>query len=203
MLKYCFILSCIVLCPHVVAQNINCTIQIQPTQAPKKYLEFAKLHKPSTTDLSFVELCLIFSSDQSSKLIFDESTLFEANMQEEKLNLILYTSNNLELILDRINSNQIIIEDKNGKMRFYSQQEYKDGKVYLQESIPLEDSFSYIQLKPNNPIKSSYKIYRSFISIKNGRGCIRLHYLFKPNQEQKDEGYSNLILTSNWCKVPK
>jgi len=63
------------------------------------------------------------------------------------------------------------------------------------------DWYEYLKLSTKPQVIKIEIPYLSDLKVSKVDDKIRMLYVFKPTEEQKNRGYSNLIIKSNWIKL--
>lgn len=108
----------------------------------------------------------------------------------------------MEKLIEKFNHNQIILENENGQRRLYSNVYFDEGEVKeLPDENCMYDWYEYLTLSDKPQLIKIDIPYLSDLKVTKSDDKIRMLYIFKPSEEQKSKGYSNLILRSNWIKL--
>jgi hypothetical protein len=144
-------------------------------------------------------LVLEFKSNVERKLVFDWAAFSKECGSEQSKEVFSKCGNNLQCILDAIAHSQIVIENKKGEMLFFTEKTDAFFNRPMKLSNCAGNSFKYLQLKANESI-ALFPIERFVSDLKphENDDDVRLHYLFKPTQEQRAQGYKPIYISSNW-----
>ena len=146
----------------------------------------------------------IFHSNTDTTFLFDNKAFVVECYKEE--DSLIKTSNNIKDIFQRISHNQIIIENKQGKMRFAYEFVYLDTNrvrsFYISDCI-LEWSDT-VKLIDDIPFEINISLFDiEDIKVTKDDKKNRLHYLFKPDSIQREMGFKEFRITSNWFEIPQ
>ena len=147
-----------------------------------------------------------FYATKDTSFIFDYKA-FNHYCYEENYEQIIKDSNyNIHKMLSLIKFSQVIIENKNHEMRFFSDfQILDDERTRILESFDCSGNLSiFIKLLKNEPYKlGSIRLTDIEDTLVNSNDKkVRFHYLFSVNEEQVNLGFINMIISSNWIKIP-
>lgn len=111
---------------------------------------------------------------------------------------------NLDSIITNIDFSQVLIENTAGQYRFYSaEKQFKSREIIAFDGYYsyLNNHFEKINMSSNDYYYFEFPTKKIDLKIELEDKEIRLHYLYKPNQEQASLGFEPLILTSNWLTL--
>ena len=120
---------------------------------------------------------------------------------------VCYNREDIELCgdmpkIEKFKYNQIILENESGQRRLYSNVYFDDGEVKeLPDENCMYDWYEYLKLSSKPQVIKIEIPYLSDLKVSKVDDKIRMLYVFKPTEEQKNRGYSNLIIKSNWIKL--
>lgn len=172
-------------------------------------------------DRDYVVTEFTFSSDVDTTFLFDRKSLCFFcidNKEDSSLSWSVYNSisvsRDLVSILNKISYSQILVENKGSIGHFFTHFIYMDttkgfsyDPIYpcdpLSPSTYSEECVKTVRLKPGKPESFRVTFLKNHLRTSADDNEIRLHYLFKPTQEQKAQGFKPLILTSNWFLISK
>lgn len=146
-----------------------------------------------------------FNSKVDTTFLMDYKT-FKVECYEEDKSKIEEANNQVIKIYNLITSSQVLIENSNGEMRFMSEFVYLDTtrerSFYL--SNCMFDHLKKIVLKPNFIFEKEFCLNDiEDIKVTKDDKRNRLHYLFKPDSIQREMGFNEFKITSNWFKIPE
>lgn len=65
----------------------------------------------------------------------------------------------------------------------------------------IHEWFDYFDLSDRDETFTIDIPYLSDLKVTDNDSRVKLRYVFKPNQEQRDSGYMNFVMESNWIKI--
>lgn len=146
-----------------------------------------------------MKIALKFESAEQRKILFDWKTLSRECGDQENEDLIARCDHDLNKITNAMAHSQILIENKNGDMFFFT-----DHRVlHKKKPAPLVNCgaswLQQIELQPGqaNSIISGEK-FEFDLKPKKTDALVRMHYIFKPTPDQLKDGFGPFTLTSNW-----
>jgi hypothetical protein len=172
----------ILACSSSHHQSVDFTVKSEPIEDSKVVLSFD------------------FKSSDAQTILIDWDALSVYNPQYEK-NVKELTD--LEEVLNHIEHPQFVIENKTNQQRLFSDVQLFEGETMEMKSVfPVGPDVDTIDLEPNkSAVVKSEPIILNRLKISESDKTIRLHYLFKPTDEQKRNGFEQFIMTSNWFEL--
>ncbi len=164
-------------------------------------IDFKIAPKFSTSDdVKYVSDEFDITTLDTLKLIIDWKAFSHDCYYEENRDLIRRCNQKLFCIIERIKFNEFIIEDEYGEMNFLTNAKPVDGEVYPVNDINcMEDWFTDYEILPKqSKVINTPSLIFDYLRVRPRKKKVRLHYLFKPNPHQSQEGYKELILSSDW-----
>lgn len=147
-------------------------------------------------------ISLDFESQTKKKIVFDLKAFSKECGKREDSTLIAKRFRDLNHILQAITHSQIVIENKNGDMVFFS--DYTDAflsRPFRQVNCAA-DWEKNLELKPGNPVSlEPLERFVSDLKPKENDNCVRFHYMFKPTESQIVQGYETFYASSNWVAL--
>jgi hypothetical protein len=144
-----------------------------------------------------------FTCNEEYKLLFDRDALSFYSHEIPDTDLLL-ENGSLTHILTVIESSQFVVENINGDRRFFSDLRLFEGEtITISNNEPvfsIDDYIDTLNVKKNEnnvSIETEYFDSNRY-KVNKEDDLIRLNYLFKPSLKQKEKGYQEMILTSNW-----
>jgi hypothetical protein len=173
--------------------------------APYEIYPNALGRENDTTDTDMLMLEFLFVSDTASTLIVDLASFSEELIQKCKIRrgnnkLLNILKLNLNLLLNHISISMAIIENENNEMRFFSLLPYRNyARSKNSHIIDCNDeSKRELNLNPNDSLYFPISFYKNDLRVKITDKKVRIHYLYKPTEEEKKRGFTAMVLTSNW-----
>lgn len=108
----------------------------------------------------------------------------------------------LDSIWALIKYSQLLVENENGEYRFFSYPNRAYGVTPLRFILEvLGPNYEVVVIEKDDPTQLSRDIHIRDVLINPDDQKIRLHYLFKPDEDGLSNGFEPLILSSNWLEV--
>ncbi|BDD07413.1 hypothetical protein AUTU_48960 (plasmid) [Aureibacter tunicatorum] len=150
-----------------------------------------------TVDDDNINIYLSLKSETDQEIVLDLEALCFQKPVDEKIDLSISHYDSWTEILSLLVKTQFIIENQRGKFNFFSGLYYVGE--YLEFTFPDEcNEKEKIFLEKNIPNEITLFNLRNFYKVESDDKIVRLHYLFKPTEEESEDGFKPLILTSNW-----
>lgn len=104
--------------------------------------------------------------------------------------------------IHKMKYSQVIIENEDGQRRLFSDIYIGEGEEKeLPDENCMHDWFDYFDLSNGDETFGIDIPYLSDLKVSDNDSRVKLRYVFKPNQEQRDSGYMNFVMESNWIKI--
>lgn len=153
--------------------------------------------KLETTNGS-LQLVNKFKSTKEVDIIFDRKSFSYVCYYGEDVELDC----DMENLIKKLNHNQIILENEDGQRRLYSNVHFDEDEIKeLPDENCMYDWYEYLTLNDKTQLIKVDIPYLSDLKVDKSDDKIKMFYIFKPSEEQKKKGYSNLILRSNWITL--
>jgi len=170
------------------------------SSAPNQSMRF-NARVEHTSDIDKIKLQFAFSSATKQVILIDWDALSVYNPQYEEDSLI--NVSDLNGTINSIHHSQFVIENKSNQRRLFSDVILFEGETMeMKSAFPVGNNIDTLNLEANKPsLVRSAPIIVNRLKVSETDKTIRLHYLFKPTDEQKRNGFKQLILTSNWFEL--
>lgn len=163
-----------------------------------------------------LQLNINFAQPSTDSLLWDYCLFSKCGAVDNRFNEPDTTNlhnYNIDSLIKKLNYSAIIVENKKGQIRIF--QSIIHNKLYDNIYLPCygcrpsdyemafgigKDCIHYY----NKPIIHDYKILLEDLQIEPNDNTIRLHYIFIPNESQKNKylGFKNSFwVTSNWFNL--
>lgn len=149
-----------------------------------------------------VKLNISIESPLDTLIYFDYAVFENIHLFSEEENLIIKNNKNIDSIIKQIKYTEILLENKKGDMRFFSEDPYNLANR-VPGGTPQFIFSEEFKLKKNEQVSFSTGFIRlSSLKVDKNDKHTRIHYLFKADSIHNSKGFKDVVLSSNWLMLP-
>lgn len=153
-------------------------------------------------EVKYVALISKFKFNKDVNFIFDHDalSLYSYTAEDKKF---VNSLDDLSVLRDSIQHTQFIVENLKNERRFFSEIIFFDGERFESKDVfKLDRAIDTLRLRRNQLGKvESIFIDVNRLKINENDSIIRLYYIYKPNEQEKKDGFSSIFLKSNWISL--